>query len=499
MKRIIQTLLAAALALSALPAAQAAAEDRLTEGTLSQFFPDANLAQQVLKALPAEQRPTSIADGTVTAAQLAALTSLNASYCCEGADFECYCDEPLQVEDLTGLNYLTGLTSLTLDNDDLGALPADAFAGLTSLTYLSMSSAGVTQIPAGLFASTNSLRQLNLQGNAVTTLPADLFGPVTGLTHLSLADNSINAIAASGIAKLTSLSVLDLSGNYLPNASLTPISKLTGLTKLYLAGNNVKTLSYHEPFLQLAKLTVLDLSNNPLKTVPDGAFDALTNLRELYLGSDVIVDDANLDTLTSLAKADFISAYHLPAKSVAMAQKTTLQPNLAPYAGRLRIKSSTTNAGLHIEFTSSKPSLVGVDSATGKLKAKATKKKATATITLTVGDCDLTTPSRRAQFLAPDAICHDVSKKSYTVTVTPKAVKAKKLKVSGPSKLAVRGFDWLVVDAGSASNAAPVFKSTNPAVLTVDKYGKVTAVKAGTAKVKVSAAGKTAVKKITVS
>jgi hypothetical protein len=130
-----------------------------------------------------------------------------------------------------------------------------------------------------------------------------------------------------------------------------------------------------------------------------------------------------------------------------------------------------------LTWTSNNAKVATVDPATGKITAKKT-----GTVKITV-----TTDSGKS--------------KTFTVKVVAKAVKVKAVKVTKPPKtLAIGKTKTLKVSISpkTATGAAATFKSSKPAVLSVDKAGKLTAKKKGTAKITVKAGGKKATVTITV-
>ena len=89
-------------------------------------------------------------------------------------------------------------------------------------------------------------------------------------------------------------------------------------------------------------------------------------------------------------------------------------------------------------------------------------------------------------------------KATITVVVSKKEVKAKKVKVKGPSKMKRKQTKKLTVSLVKAKSTDTIsFSSSNPAIASVDAYGNVKAIKKGKVKITVQASsGKKAVKKI---
>jgi uncharacterized repeat protein (TIGR02543 family) len=90
---------------------------------------------------------------------------------------------------------------------------------------------------------------------------------------------------------------------------------------------------------------------------------------------------------------------------------------------------------------------------------------------------------------------------TVTVNVVNKAKKLKKLTIAGAPKSLKKGKTaqlTVKLTPANATNLSITFKSSKPSVLSVDKAGKLTAQKKGTATITVKAGGKTAKKTITV-
>ena len=94
------------------------------------------------------------------------------------------------ISDLTGLEYATNLTELSLIANQISDI--SPLSGLTNLTYL------------------------DLEGNQISDIAA--LAGLTNLTHLSLGDNEISDI--SPLSGLTNLTSLDLSYNPLSATSI---------------------------------------------------------------------------------------------------------------------------------------------------------------------------------------------------------------------------------------------------------------------------------------
>lgn len=164
---------------------------------------------------------------------------------------------------LRGLEYCTGLESLTLENGKV-----------EDLKYLK---------------ELSNLKELHLAGNNITDLSS-----IAGLTKLEVLDVSGN----SGLADLatlgsaaTSLKELNVSNTSVVNLGALDSAVAGNLTKLSANGNNIEDIS---SVAAMTKLTYLDLGNNNISVIPD--------LSDLPIASsaDLKLDGNNLNTLNAL-------------------------------------------------------------------------------------------------------------------------------------------------------------------------------------------------------
>ena len=241
----------------------------------------------------------------VTAAHLAAITSLNLSH--KSRSWRVL---NLKAGDLDGL---TALTRLSLGHNDLTALPSGIFDELTALTELDLSWNNLTALPAGVFDNNTKLEILRLNNNDLTALPADIFDNLTKLESLHLYGNGkqldvgytpfslpsgifdnntelryldlgvISSLPAGIFDNLTKLESLHFGSNSLPSGIF---NNLTALTHLGLNGNRPFSYLTALPsgiFNNLTALTHLDLSRNKLSSLSSGIFNNLTALTHLDL------------------------------------------------------------------------------------------------------------------------------------------------------------------------------------------------------------------------
>ena len=130
----------------------------------------------------------------VTAAHLAAITSLNLSGGVTDSDVAIN----LAAGDLAGLS---GLQTLRLDSADVRSVHARLFAGTPNLQSLDLGHNDLTSVPAGLFTGLSKLRILELDDNDLTSLPAGLFTGLYALTRLELDDNDVTAPSGGSVCR----------------------------------------------------------------------------------------------------------------------------------------------------------------------------------------------------------------------------------------------------------------------------------------------------------
>ena len=191
-------------------------------------------------------------------------------------------------ESLVGIQNLTGLTSLTLNNKSITDI--SALSGLTNLTVLRLHTNWITDISA-------------LSG-------------MTKLTDLFLSENSFSDISA--LSGMTELRVLrlhkhgDFTGVRLPRdfqgvqrldnnpiTDITPLRRLTNLRDLNLHTNAITDVS---ALRRLTSLTELRINGNQIKDI--SALSGLTSLTRLELTGNQITDLGALKGLTSLTGLD---------------------------------------------------------------------------------------------------------------------------------------------------------------------------------------------------
>ena len=249
-------------------------------------FPDPNLEAALRSALGIPTAP-------LTSDNLRTLTTFYAEW--------------RQITNLSGLEYATNLTTLSLPDNALSDV--SPLAGLGNLLYLNLQGNHVGD--AHSLASLSQLQSLNLSVNSVQD-PAPLL-VLTNLTSLNIGYNPLaNCPVLAGLVNLIQLSLNRLS---IHDPSF--LNGLTNLNSLSVALNQIDVMP---PLPALQNLTSLDLRYNPLTNAAAlagltnldtlsldycplaklGFFSDLTRLKYLYLEYANLSDVSTLASLTNL-------------------------------------------------------------------------------------------------------------------------------------------------------------------------------------------------------
>jgi uncharacterized protein YjdB len=175
-------------------------------------------------------------------------------------------------------------------------------------------------------------------------------------------------------------------------------------------------------------------------------------------------DARKFENSVSVLSATKVTSIASPLKTIYMKKNSSYTLPFLVYNGNTVVSPPLT-------YASSAPKVLSVSQG-GKLKARSVRKNTKVTVTVTASNG---------------------YKKAFTVYVVPKAKKLKSAKLSGvPSKLKRGAYKQLTLKLGtsSATNLTPKFSSSKPAVLAVDRSGKVFAKKKGSARITVRVGGR---------
>jgi internalin A len=229
-----------------------------------------------------------------------------------------------ELESLGGIEKLTGLTSLSIESDKLQTLGGiQKLTGLTSLSIESdelKSQAGIEKL-TGLTSLSIAIDRLDSLGE---------IEKLTGLTSLSIERDELRSLA--GIEKLTGLTSLSIAIDELK--SLSEIQKLTGLTSLSVRGRAPNALAGIEKLTGLTSLAIESYSSQSLAEI--GRLSGLTSLSvwvpwESLAGIDKLIRLTSLTIRTSLIELPRINkrryrvpySIQSPLKSLAGIEKLT--------------------------------------------------------------------------------------------------------------------------------------------------------------------------------
>ncbi len=177
------------------------------------------------------------------------------------------------IADLSGLEYCTDLTHISLSHNPIGDI--SRLANLTNLTTVYLEDTQISDVSP--LANLTSLTWLDLSSNQISDISA--LASLTSLTTLKLSSNQIANIAP--LRSLTNLTELDLNDNQISDIS--PLDSLVNLTKLWLHGNQISDVS---PLANLTNLAMLGLMQNQISDI-----SPLLGNPGLGEGDDVILVD----------------------------------------------------------------------------------------------------------------------------------------------------------------------------------------------------------------
>jgi len=190
-----------------------------------------------------------------------------------------------QINDISVLSNLTNLTTLNLNNNQI--IDFSPLAKLRNLKKLHLENSG--QIDTGVLSELTNLTELYLGNSQINDISA--LSNLHNLDKLDLGNNSI--IDVEPLSNLTDLMVLDLGENQIND--IRHLSDLVNLIILKLDNNKINDL---RSLANLYKLQTLDLGSNSM--VDTSSLSKMTNLTELNLSNNEINDISVLSNLTNL-------------------------------------------------------------------------------------------------------------------------------------------------------------------------------------------------------
>lgn len=205
------------------------------------------------------------------------------------------------------LSKLTGLTSLEIDESQLGGSLADwGLKGETKLAHITAQNDNLTDPGTSDYADDENLESLDLSNNALNEDMSQMMGTwpelnsfhlqnnqLTGslpsfvdnplLEQIYLSNNQLTGSIPEDYGKLPALDDLQLDNNKLSGTLPSTLSQATDLNVLYLQGNQ---FTGEIPSLtQLQKLRTVNLSGNQLTgSLPD--LGSSSSLKQVYLSNN---------------------------------------------------------------------------------------------------------------------------------------------------------------------------------------------------------------------
>ncbi|MCD4819473.1 MAG: leucine-rich repeat domain-containing protein [Candidatus Cloacimonetes bacterium] len=199
---------------------------------------------------------------------------------------------------IEGAQYLTNITGLHLENNQISAI--SAISDLTNLTNLYLYNNQISNIT--VLSDLSNLTELILISNQISDISA--ISGLTNLTKLHLSNNEINNISV--LSSLTNLTHLGMYSNQISDISI--VSVLMNLTSLQLGFNYICNIS---SLTSLTNLTGLELNNNQISDI--SVISGLTNLTSLGVHGNQITDIYPLVENAGLGSGDvlFLEEYGL--------------------------------------------------------------------------------------------------------------------------------------------------------------------------------------------
>lgn len=302
--------------------------------TIESIFPETGLAQTV-----ATKIGKAVTD-TVTAAELAAITTLSA--------------QNKGIVNLTGIEELTGLTALYLSTNAITDISTVNWSAFPLLEALTLDGNKIADISGVDWTGLSNLKTLLITGNGLTNINCN-WAPLTALERINFETNNIADISQVNWTGLSSLQTLmfnfnpitDISGvdwtglsalqalefrgcqltkadsNYTPLGNLKRIeftfnkitslatvdwTGLVSLNALNMSMNEIETLEGVD-WSKLPKLETLNLNNNKITDLGPANWTGLSLLKYFYASSNKISDLSKVDwaELTGLINFSFDS------------------------------------------------------------------------------------------------------------------------------------------------------------------------------------------------
>lgn len=178
---------------------------------------------------------------------------------------------------------LTHVKEITLTDNQIKVLKANAFAHHADLVTIGLDTNGIVEINRDVFIDLPSLEKIYLTSNKITTIHDKAFVHLTNLKELEIDRNNLFSLNSETFSGLKKLEKLDLSGNSLEVIGDNTFVPLKNLRSLNLDGNKIQMLD-EKAFKGLTMLHSLSLAHNELTDIDNvKIFDGLKSLLLLNL------------------------------------------------------------------------------------------------------------------------------------------------------------------------------------------------------------------------
>ncbi|MGH0426157.1 leucine-rich repeat domain-containing protein [Bacillus pretiosus] len=191
------------------------------------------------------------------------------------------------IQDVTGLEYMTNLETLTLEEVKLENI--QFISNLRQLKSLSITYGELKDI--GPLAELEHIESLSLRNNKISDL-----SPLSQMKKIKMLDLNSNYIKdIKPLFTVTTLKTLTVANNQISNANLAGIEQLKNVKSLSLSNNGLTNIEHITP---MKKLVELDLSKNELENIEP--VSRLSTVQSLNLEENYISDITPLSQLTGL-------------------------------------------------------------------------------------------------------------------------------------------------------------------------------------------------------
>jgi len=221
-------------------------------------------------------------------------------------NWECTAGED-GITSVDGVSSYTNLQLLSLEENQISSLDANAFQGLTNLQTLSLDYNQISSLDANAFQGLSNLQRVDLGHNQIASLEANQFQGLASLQSLSLEDNQISSLDANAFQGLSNLQSLELEGNRIPSLEANQFQGLASLQSLELYDNQISSLDLTG--FEATALALFGIQGNPItEVILADATLSQTTLDTLMIGYEANAWYVGIAELPGIARIDFTAA-----------------------------------------------------------------------------------------------------------------------------------------------------------------------------------------------